>query len=136
EEAATTSRATARPRGGPPATSGRAGVLPVARFNARLERAGGAWARSPLAVAARFLGRDRLDVYMTSVATLERRDGRDRVVVTTTIARARDDSISAIRYVLALESRPGGRWRLRSARFTQRCAPGRGHQAFSADPCL
>jgi hypothetical protein len=45
-----------------------------------------------------------------------------------------DDSVRAVRYALEFR-RPDGRWRLESARRTQRCQPGRGHQGFSAKPC-
>jgi hypothetical protein len=46
-----------------------------------------------------------------------------------------DDSIRAIRFVLEYR-RAGRRWQLESARRTQRCQPGRGHQGFSANPCV
>jgi hypothetical protein len=45
-----------------------------------------------------------------------------------------DDSVRAVRFALEFR-RAGGRWRLESARRTQRCQPGRGHQRFSAKPC-
>jgi hypothetical protein len=46
-----------------------------------------------------------------------------------------DDSIRAIRHVLEFK-RAGGRWEVESARRTQRCQPGRGHQRFSPKPCV
>lgn len=45
-----------------------------------------------------------------------------------------DDSVRAVRFALEFR-RAGGRWKLESARRTQRCQPGRGHQGFSAKPC-
>jgi hypothetical protein len=45
-----------------------------------------------------------------------------------------DDSIQAVRYALEFR-RSGTRWRLESARRTQRCQPGRGHQQFNPKPC-
>lgn len=46
-----------------------------------------------------------------------------------------DDSIRAVRYRLEFK-RAGNRWELESARRTQRCQPGRGHQGFSPKPCV
>jgi hypothetical protein len=46
-----------------------------------------------------------------------------------------DDSIRAVRYRLDFK-RAGRRWELESARRTQKCQPGRGHQRFSPKPCL
>jgi hypothetical protein len=46
-----------------------------------------------------------------------------------------DDSIRAIRHVLEFK-RTDRRWKLQSARRTQRCQPGRGHQRFGPRPCL
>jgi hypothetical protein len=45
-----------------------------------------------------------------------------------------DDSVQAIRYVLEFR-RAGDRWKLESARRTQRCQQGRGHQDFSPELC-
>ena len=45
-----------------------------------------------------------------------------------------DDSVQAVRWALDFR-RAGDRWRLESARRTQRCQPGRGHQGFSPRPC-
>ena len=47
-----------------------------------------------------------------------------------------DDSVRARRYELTFTRRPDGSWRIESAQWAQRCQPGRGHQTFSAEPCL
>jgi hypothetical protein len=47
-----------------------------------------------------------------------------------------DDSISAERWELVLETRPDGSWRLTSARWSQQCQSGRGHQDFTVELCV
>ena len=47
-----------------------------------------------------------------------------------------DDSVRARRYDLGLSRRPDGTWRVDDASWAQRCQSGRGHQAFSPEPCL
>ena len=47
-----------------------------------------------------------------------------------------DDSVRARRYELTFTRRDDGTWRIDSATWTQRCHEGRGHQEFSAAPCL
>jgi hypothetical protein len=47
-----------------------------------------------------------------------------------------DDSVAAVRYTLAFERDGDGTWVLRSASWAQRCAPDRGHDGFSPEPCV
>jgi hypothetical protein len=46
-----------------------------------------------------------------------------------------DDSVAAVRTVLRYEPAGDG-WRLVSSKRTQRCQPGRGHQAFGSGDCV
>jgi hypothetical protein len=46
-----------------------------------------------------------------------------------------DDSVRAKRYELDFV-RAGDKVRLRAARWTQQCWPGRGHQDFSTELCV
>lgn len=52
------------------------------------------------------------------------------------VDRLADDSIRTLRFELALERRDDGTWRVESAAWSQRCQLGRGHQAFSSEPCV
>ncbi len=47
-----------------------------------------------------------------------------------------DDSVQARSYNLTFSRRQDGTWRIESARWAQRCRPGRGHQEFSPAPCI
>ncbi len=46
-----------------------------------------------------------------------------------------DDSIGAVRYALEFRRVGGNNWKVQSAKRTQKCQPGRGHQGFSPAPC-
>jgi hypothetical protein len=46
-----------------------------------------------------------------------------------------DDSVEAVKHVLLYEPQGDG-WRLVSAKRTQKCRPGRGHQVFAAGDCV
>lgn len=93
-------------------------------------------ARSPLDTAAAFLRLDQVQAATTTLVSRTAAEGGDRATVTATFDGLLDDSIRAHRYVLELERQTDGTWRLRSAAFSQRCQPGRGHQYFSAAPCV
>jgi hypothetical protein len=93
-------------------------------------------ARSPLDTAAAFLRLDRQQAATTTLVAATAAEGGDRATVTATFDGLLDDSVRASRYVLTLEKQTDGTWRLRSAMFSERCRPGRGHQAFSSAPCV
>ena len=99
------------------------GVLDVDDFDRHAESVDEAWERDPELLAREFL---RVQDGEADVA-----DGR--VVVTRD--NLQDDSVRAERWVLELERDSDG-WRLRSARWEQRCHVGRGHQSFGNDLCL
>ena len=63
-------------------------------------------------------------------------EGSGPTTVTVTLDGLLDDSVRAQRFVLVLSQNDDGEWRLDSAATAQRCQPGRGHQAFSPEPCV
>ena len=112
--------------------------VPVAPFNAYTEDANGdAWSRSPVATATRFLRLDEEpEAARTSIVVRTDGESAREATITATLSGLRDDSVQAVRYVLRLRRSDDGRWKLVSARRTQRCARGRGHQRFSSELCV
>ena len=47
-----------------------------------------------------------------------------------------DDSVAESRYQVVFTRQPDGSWRIASATRAQRCQPGRGHQEYTAAPCI
>lgn len=110
------------------------GALPHAAFDRYAESVDASWERSALLTAAVFLGLDRAEAASTTVVA---RGGEGRpMIVRATLDGLFDDSIRSLRYVATLRRREDGTWRVLSARWTQRCQRRRGHQAFTAEPCL
>ena len=121
---------------GPPERKPGRARLPVSRFNRYLEALDDP-PRAPLLLAAAYVGLEEGEG--SNTALLGKRTGeaglRERVEVT--LDGLLDDSIRAVRYSLVFERRtPTGSWRLSSARWAQRCQPGRGHQRFEPKRCL
>jgi hypothetical protein len=112
---------------GPPRPSAD-GTVAVGSFNKYLDEYED-YASSPEALATEFLRLDERDAAATSL--LARAGG----VVVVTLDGLADDSIRSERYELVVEKQ-GSNWRLVSARQTQRCQAGRGHQDFSAELCV
>lgn len=127
-------------RGMPEAWSGpprpdESGHIPVEGFNRFLSRHPDL-ARSPVRATIEFVRLKDPSALTTTVrAEASRLENPQEVRVTLTQDGLPDDSIRAVRYVLEFK-RAGQRWELESARRTQRCQPGRGHQRFSPKPCL
>lgn len=119
---------------GPPRASER-GAVPVDAFNRHLRSEPGGASRSPVLVAAEFLG-PRGEASTTTLTARGQVEGSRRVLVRIARAGLLDDSVEAIRYTLALIRRPNERWEVLSARFSQRCHQGRGHRSFSPKLCL
>jgi non-ribosomal peptide synthetase component F len=92
-------------------------------------------ASSPEALAAAFLRLDERRAARISLVTTEAAEGATRATVVATLDGLLDDSVEAVRYVLAVTKEEAG-WRLESVRGTQRCRAGRGHRRFSADACI
>jgi hypothetical protein len=105
----------------------------VAAFNDYAASVDAPWERSPARLAGEFLA-----LQATPLTTIEAEiagEGQGGATVIVTLDRLLDDSIRAERYVLGL--RPDGEhWVLESVSWSQRCHPGRGHQAFSSAACV
>jgi hypothetical protein len=112
------------------------GSLPVDEFNDFVDEARPAFAASALRTAIEFAHAGEGQAATTSVVVFEGPEGSaDEATVTVTREGLADDSTRALRYLIVLERADGESWRLRSARRTQRCQPGRGSQAFSTKLC-
>ena len=116
---------------GPPRASAR-GFVETAAFNRYVDEAGGEWARSAIDTAEEFV---RLDERGAATTTVELRRVDGARVVTITLDGLEDDSVRAVRYTLRL-GRDGEVWHVRSARWSLRCWPGRGHEEFSPALCV
>jgi len=81
------------------------------------------WERDPEGVAREYLQMEEGDASLDGSMMTILRDGLE------------DDSIRAERWILELEPL-GDRWQLVSARWEQRCHPGRGHVTFSPERCI
>jgi hypothetical protein len=109
--------------------------MPVDGFNQFLSRHQDL-ARSPIRATIEFVRLKDPGALRTTVRERAARlENPPTVRVTLPEDGLPDDSIRAVRFVLEFR-RTGRRWELESARRTQRCQPGRGHQGFSAKPCV
>lgn len=134
EEPETRPQAPAVPR--VPEPEAGTGSLPVDEFNDFVDEARPAFASSALRTAIEFAHAGEGQAATTSVVAFEGPEGSaDEATVTVTRDRLADDSTRALRYLIVLERADDESWRLRSARRTQRCQPGRGAQAFSTKLC-
>jgi len=110
------------------------GALAVDAFNAYLD-GHPEFAAAPALAAARFVGLDRATAATTSIVVNAGGEGQGPVTATVTLDGLLDDSVRAQRFVLEL-SPDGDGWQVDSAEVAQRCHAGRGHQAFSPEPCI
>jgi hypothetical protein len=111
------------------------GTIDVLAFAEHVSDSDEPWAASPLLAAAEFLRLDRSTAQTTAVVATTGPEGTGPTTVTATLDRMLDDSVRAKRYELDFV-RAGDKVRLRAARWTQQCWPGRGHQDFSTELCL
>jgi hypothetical protein len=119
---------------GPPPPD-ESGHIPVGGFNQFLSRHPDI-ARSPIRATIEFVRlKDPTAMTTTVRAKASRLENPQEVRVILTEDGLPDDSIRAVRYALEFRRRDR-RWELESARRTQRCQPGRGHQGFSPKPCV
>ncbi|MGH3132309.1 MAG: hypothetical protein ACRDNY_00950 [Gaiellaceae bacterium] len=119
---------------GPP-DPGPDGVVAVDGFAEHQESVDEAWEGSAAMAAAEFLRLDERTASRTTIAATAPAEGAGPETVVVTLDGLLDDSVRAERWTLAFEP-DGDGYRLTSARWTQRCQPGRGHQAFSASACV
>jgi hypothetical protein len=126
----------AQPVPGVPEPGDETGSLSVDEFNDFLEEARPTFATSALRTAIEFAHVGEGQTATTSVVAFEGPEGgADEASVTVTREGLADDSTRALQYELVLERADDESWRLRSARRTQRCQPGRGSQEFSTKLC-
>jgi hypothetical protein len=112
------------------------GSLAADEFNDFVDKTRPAFATSALRTAIEFAHAGAGQAATTSVVVFEGPEGSaDEATVTVTREGLADDSTRALRYLIVLERADDESWRLRSARRTQRCQPGRGSQAFSTKLC-
>jgi len=111
------------------------GTVPVGEFASFQAEVDERWEHSPVLVAGEFLRLDESDAFRTTVAATTGPEGSGPAVATVTLDGLQDDSVAAERYVLRF-ARDGETWVLESASWAQRCQPGRGHQAFTPEPCV
>ena len=112
------------------------GTLPVDAFDAHAEGVDEPWERSLLALSSEFVGLDATDGPDVSFVATSGPEGAGPATATLVLDGLLDDSVRARRYVLTLSRRDDGTWRLDAATWAQRCNEGRGHQAFSPEPCV
>jgi hypothetical protein len=104
-------------------------------FNAYAGDVDEPWERSAALLAGEFLRLDRALATRTVIDTEAPGEGTGPATATVTLDGVLDDSVRSERYVLSL-ARDGDVWRLESAVWAQRCRPGRGHEDYSAEPCI
>jgi hypothetical protein len=114
-----------------PSADGTVAIGPFNNYLAKYED----YASSPEALATEFLRLEDQSSGSTLMLVTAAGEQRERVTVSVELDGLADDSVHAVMYSLAM-SKQGSNWRLSSALRTQRCQPGRGHQDFSAVPCV
>lgn len=124
------------PHAVPTAEARPGGTIPVGAFNEYVAKEKPGWSESPLRSALEFVGLRRPDASFTRAVEIPGPEGSGPATVTIVRSGLGDDSVRALRYRLVFQSQPDGTWRLSSARWGQRCAPGRGHQRFSPELCV
>ena len=110
-----------------------AGTLPVDAFNARAESVDEAWERDLQATTDEFLA---LEEQEGGSRSFQSTSSGDTASASLLVDGLGDDSVRARRYALAFRRREDGTWKIESASWVQRCHEGRGHQDFSAEPCV
>jgi len=120
---------------GPP-EAGEAGGVSVNGFASFQGSVDEAWERSPAMAAAEFLRLDERAVARTTIdARAETGEGTGPQTVIVTLDGLADDSVRAERWTLGFEPEDEI-YVLTAALREQRCQPGRGHQEYSAAPCV
>ncbi len=109
------------------------GSLAVEEFNAYAESVDEPWERDIALVTSEFVQREEMETGSSSYQGTANGDSATTSLVLDGLA---DDSVRARRYDLTLSRRPDGTWRIDTARWAQRCQPGRGHQDFTPELCV
>jgi hypothetical protein len=119
---------------GPPKPAADASV-DVSGFTDYAQSVDELWESSPAMAAGEFL---RLDQKTATVTTIDARSGPEGTgptAVTVTLEGLADDSVRSERWLLTFTPVDDS-YELSQARWAQRCRPGRGHPAYSAEPCV
>jgi hypothetical protein len=93
------------------------------------------WERSAETAAAEYLRLDERTAIRTAIAGRSEAEVPSPRAVTVTLDGLLDDSVRAERWILLFEL-ANGSYRLTSGIRTLACNPGRGHEHFTAEPCL
>ena len=112
------------------------GTLAIASFNDFLTGDGKEFARSPIAAVTEFLGLDKSSAAVIEINATSPGEVRNYSEVVATLDGLLDDSVRAARYTVELHRDANELWSVRAADWAQRCQPSRGHQDFSAKPCV
>jgi hypothetical protein len=120
---------------GPPKT-GADGRVEFSGFNDFLAGDGKEFAGSPISAVTEFLRLDESTASVISVVATSPGEVRNFSEVVATLDGLLDDSVRAARYTVELQRNQSMLWRVRAADWAQRCQTGRGHQDFSAEPCV
>ena len=130
----TTTTATTSPRLPSPLPAD--GTLPVDAFNSYTESIDEPWEHDLAALTDAFVEAGASDATQRSFQATSSGEGGGSATATLTLGGLLDDSVRALRYDLVLSARDDGTWTVDSASWSQRCQEGRGHQGFSAAPCV
>ena len=109
------------------------GTLPVDEFNAYAESVDEPWERDVALVTEEYVRPDE-----TEVANRSYQGSVNNDTATTSLAPRRAVRRLGPGTPLRPDAEPatGRTWRVDSARWAQRCQRGRGHQDFTAEPCI
>ena len=120
---------------GPPAAD-QYGLVSTREFGAYQNDVDEPWERSAAMAAAQFLRLDQRTAVRTTIDVSASGEGRGPQSVVVTLEGLNDDSVRSERWTLGFEEGPDDTFVLAAAAREQRCYPGRGHQAYSAQPCV
>jgi hypothetical protein len=120
---------------GPQAPYPRTGALDVSAFQAYAESVDEQWERTPEDVALEYVQGERFDAQVVSSSWAPVVEGEVNALVQ--VQGLADDSVRDLRFVMRLHfEAQEGVWTVQSARWSQRCRVGRGHQTFSTEHCV
>jgi hypothetical protein len=111
-------------------------IAPFNRMIANASRQNQAWVRSPMETAAKIAGEFEEMGSRTIEMKYPTAEGGDTMTVTVTNEGLLDDSVRAERFVFNLSKNANGVWRVDAAQKSWACRPNRGHENFSAAPCI
>lgn len=114
---------------------GPGGIVSTAGFASFQQGVDETWERSPSMAAAEFLRLDERKAARITIDAKASGEGTGPQVVVVTLDGVPDDSIRSERWVLGFDERDGV-YTLASAIHEQRCRLGRGHSAYTPEPCV